>query len=686
MFYKFISAEDPNSFEKLLGLLKKLYFPQDDYLSDKNEYVSKLPVWTKDKEPNDERKIIETEKALISIVKMYCNRGHGVYPFIKDKNSPEEMLDLPHIDLFHRFFIQRQWNKPYSNPYESRLNLFNLHPDIENLDINYSKNYRNFNHFVNVVAVLARLIHYFKDWKKLSRMIESKLYDDDEPPDNNKTLRIDYQKVCYSNRPCKRTFILMLAGFYHDIGKTVLDPRHGMEGAILISDQTTTSQLKYRNILQKYDQSLTFSRDDLLFISNLILYHDQYGTLGTGEDGYLRLVDIIDYFKTFTISDKRDRSSQVPCTQRYLFDLWVLNVADILATKIGKFVAQDEYWIDRKKSDQILKKFFKKDPVAHNLIHDLKLTFRLLGTHVYRDNKPKQHLGDTSKIKERAYLLSKDHFIERVRRLITASISRALLPKSEFFRMEILQTEIEKKLLARSWDSTIIRSIQSVSDLQEFCRRFSLIGKMDYSLGFFEKIARRALYLIEREIIDNEVILTFINRPIDLRDEDFDEIRVQMVKDKYGRKVNSVNIVDWIVLSENSLKLIFDKDLDLVNGANTTNYGLIYNDSIFPADNAYIAFGDRTGWIRGRQEKCLDEDYLYEINSQFFIDNFSATTIKILQHLLFREEIMNSQRDIEFVDSNNGLTETKIDKIISHVGPFQANKAIQMTMQTIYLF
>lgn len=135
------------------------------------------------------------------------------------------------------------------------------------------------------------------------------------------------------------------------------------------------------------------------------------------------------------------------------------------------------------------------------------------------------------------------------------------------------------------------------------------------------------------------------------------------------------------------MTVLFDKDLDLASGSTPTNYDLIYQKNInFQADNAYFAFGNRTGWIRGRHERRLNDDFLNEINAQFFIDNYTATIIKIISYLLFREENIKNQRDLEFVDSGNSLTENKIDKIISHVGPFQASKSIQMAMQNIYLY
>jgi hypothetical protein len=40
-----------------------------------------------------------------------------------------------------------------------------------------------------------------------------------------------------------------------------------------------------------------FERDQLLYVSSRIYFNDQFGTLSTGEAGYLCLVEIVDRFK-----------------------------------------------------------------------------------------------------------------------------------------------------------------------------------------------------------------------------------------------------------------------------------------------------------------------------------------------------------------------------------------------------
>jgi len=44
----------------------------------------------------------------------------------------------------------------------------------------------------------------------------------------------DRELLVYKNSPDNRTFKLMLAAFYHDLGKTIIDARHPMEGLLFL--------------------------------------------------------------------------------------------------------------------------------------------------------------------------------------------------------------------------------------------------------------------------------------------------------------------------------------------------------------------------------------------------------------------------------------------------------------------
>lgn len=57
-----------------------------------------------------------------------------------------------------------------------------------------------------------------------------------------------------------------------------------------------------------------------------------------------------------------------------------------------------------------------------------------------------------------------------------------------------------QNLSEKQWNAAIVRAIQAVTHYNEFAQRFSRIGKMDYALGFFQKISDAALERVEKEL------------------------------------------------------------------------------------------------------------------------------------------------------------------------------------------
>jgi hypothetical protein len=226
----------------------------------------------------------------------------------------------------------------------------------------------------------------------------------------------------------------MLAGFYHDIGKTVADPRHAVEGAIILGYHTTLAQYQLHEIVHAYDHDnshdYSFEREDLLYVADLVLYHDHFGTLGTGEDGYMALVNVIDSIKRYSLkqaSENRDErlTQQMRWTRCYLFDLWLLNVADIIVSMKNKWDEQPE-WENAEEARKRIRSFLT-DKGGSNRIHDLKIAFDLLTL-----ISEKTHSDDLARLESAAHDCSKRHVIERLRRLMTSALSGPLagiLPK-----------------------------------------------------------------------------------------------------------------------------------------------------------------------------------------------------------------------------------------------------------------
>ena len=363
---------------------------------------------------------------------------------------------------------------------------------------NASKNDGNYNHFVNVFSALARLVMYFANQHNLCHLFEVR--------------EKEFSHLVFDETPSLRTFLLILAGFYHDIGKSVTDPRHAMEGAILLAYHTTSSRYDLHRIAKSHRPDHRFEREDLMYVAGLVLYHDHFGTLATGEDGYMALVNVIDRFKRYSLKHDQDKERQLEWTRRYLFDLWLLNVADIMVSMERKWQEQEE-WLDEEKSKQWIGNFLTGEK-GGCLVHDLKVTFHLLeGVQVKSHNTVhvKRHTDDLTRLFAAALDCAKRHAIERLQRLASNALIAPLAKIEADYRKKATplspQEEMHQAIVKRlsklrdcDWQSIIIRNLQAVGDRSEFIDRLSWIGRMDYSLGFFQKLASVSLKKLAEEL------------------------------------------------------------------------------------------------------------------------------------------------------------------------------------------
>jgi hypothetical protein len=549
MLLELTRIEDENIFENLIENLKKFYFPYQSKYRSINEYKNLLDkIVEESKSSTDE----DTKRKNIReiIIKKFITKHDG-YPVCDYAGKIKTRVDFPHIEYFHEYFFRRKWIERSGDIHNE--SYYSLEPTN---DSNYSINYINYYHFVNVVVCLARLIHYFSNGDKIRKHFNI---------DGNNELQFLYDKVSYQ-REYKRIFLLMLSGVYHDIGKTIINERHGIEGATILSDNTFNFICLINNLIKKLPKrkQFSFNRDDLLFISNLVLYHDQFGTLGTGEDGYLRLVKILEFIKIYSYqhyNEVKKKDELFIKNQQCLLDLWILNISDILVSITNKSDDQITDWKSEEISTKKLNDFFESQE-GQNRIHDFKVAFNLLKSFCSIDNKIKIHTNDASLVRINAFESSKYHHIERIRRLITASLNQPVnnaIIKYKEKKVSVICQEIKEKLNSKDWISTIDVSIKSISDSQEFCNRFSWIGKMDYALGFFSKIAYRSLERINIELEHGEET-TFWIRPkmkeqykikINLKSELLDKINAQFFLDNYSAIV--VRTLHYLLFREPSI-------------------------------------------------------------------------------------------------------------------------------------
>ncbi len=461
--------------------------------------------------------------------------------------------------------------------------------------------------------------------------------------------------ICFNEIPSRRTLKLMLAGFFHDIGKSVVDHRHAMEGSIILSSYKSKDLYQFSKLSEKLapkskkpknGEDPFLDRDDLLFIADLIDCHDLFGTLSTGENGYMRFVNLIERIERYVRRRKRKQDSEHISEEdikeikkggkEFLFDVWLLNVADIMVSRKDKYTTQvwQKYPPGSDQSKENIENFFNSsDNVANiqqgrDLLHDLKIAFIIFNTHIeeifdtYTKSKKREYFKSSISIKKAANKCSYDHIIGRIRRIVKASLFTEIEGQKKRIEDEIEETKENLKASKEhledffdklkstkiyQLDGIIETSIKCSTNYSEFLNSLSWIGQLDYSLGFFKKIAEHSLYKVGKQIFDIEH------------------------KESTG----------WI----------------------NDNYENI---------SVYLKEGD-----------CKD---LNEINSKYFLDNYVSLIVKILSYLLCKKEPIDEMINIEFEDAAKRLTEDKIDEISVFEGPARASKSTMSILNRVFLY
>jgi hypothetical protein len=193
---------------------------------------------------------------------------------------------------------------------------------------------------------------------------------------------IDILKNNLSNEDKK---LLLYAALYHDIGKSIIKPRHGPEGADVIKD----SGRKEREQFLK----LGFERYDFYFMSDLIRFHDYLGMLGTGETSYMIFAEVLDPLSNISLYSNE-------YSEKFIDFLLLLNLADIAAS-VGK-VGGEDFTI---------------------LMHDFDRIKEIYGN--MKMQGPIQHREKINMVSE-LQKLSENHTHERLRRLMRSGFKKFL--------------------------------------------------------------------------------------------------------------------------------------------------------------------------------------------------------------------------------------------------------------------
>jgi hypothetical protein len=631
MLLHLVHSKNDDQFKVVYDAIQRSLWPYDDYLAHVESRLDpKLPVWEFAPVARKRTKLIN--ESLTAIVN-HVAKQNKFYTTFTDSGDEGGTFKFPFLERYHHYFLDRQWVTPLRDPQDRYRGLFRLQPlddnderheEIENT--NYSMKAGDYNHFMNVIAVVARLIDYFTNHENIIKLLQKP--NSDFVESDLEECRKMAEILAYEKIADMRVLRLMLSAYFHDIGKTVVYHRHAMEGASILAGHTSTAYLQLNKIVGSYGKEWEFVRDDLLYISNMVYYHDQFGTLSTGEAGYLRLVGIVDRIKrssTHIGIDKKD--DQIRLSLQHLFDLWLLNLGDIIVSINCKYELQ-EVWLSRAESERTIlshlrhqknigqfayEDFWLHKPtstmktdrlplIAPALEHDLWIAINLLSLH--NESWHSDNLGD---LEREASKYASRHVVERITRLVESSLISTVRVKIDKVNekygpcdaLDILDRLYNLPRDTR--EKAVLRSIRSVSNFTDFSERFGWIGQMDYALGFFIQIAEQAI----------------------------DRIVLQ--------------------LSENGL---------------------------------------RTGWIKDEQNEggLLTHESKTQINAMFLTDNFASTVVQILEYLLFRDQASNQLRNIEFEDASKRLTKEKIDKIIGMEGPYRARTSIESILQTIFVY
>lgn len=581
--------------------------------------------------------LLATSNVLTKFMQQKCKEEYkeGCYQIVS--NESYKYMPFPFLDMFHIYFSKRKWAAPYFRPSKNIDNILNLAPQKKinvTLPKNYSLNYGNYCHFINVVAALSHLVYFFSN-------------------DNNSTwfnrqfneIENAWAPIKYNKNADLRKFRLMLAGFYHDIGKTIVDHRHAMEGYMILSSYQSGALMDFTLLSKQYkhdglNDTYNLDREDLLFIADLVYYHDVFGTLSTGENGYVRLINMIERIERYCrkedkvlkaehVEDVEVFSNDVRLNnlkeagKQNIFDLWLLNLADLMVSINDKYSEQKKWTKNNLGSnDQYIKDFI--DPPKHSkelsaikkgndLLHDLTITFNLFDIYVND-----QYQLELKPFKPAVLKFAYYHNVARIRRLVKNSLFPIVHKSYNDYNNSNPANDISSfynsilDITKYAIDKTVDTAIRSSSDYADFLNRLSWVGILDYSLGFFRKLAQVAF--------------------------------------------------DTIINRINSLACNLDK-----SGANSKTI--------------------HTGWINENIGTFNgDINCWCEANGRYFIDNYIHIIIQTINHLLFRDPFIENIINFEFEDAEKRLTPDKISRILFFEGPARSSKSMTLILETVFIY
>jgi len=282
--------------------------------------------------------------------------------------------------------------------------------------------------------------------------------------------------------------LLLCTALYHDIGKAIIRPRHGPEGADIIKDSGSEDRERFF--------SLGFYRSDIYLMSDLIRFHDYLAMVGTGETSYLTFTEVLHPVTNISLTNE----------DKFLNYLLLLNLADMAGTigKISseyftglmrdfKLIKKAHYDISRKVYEDIFKKKPEED-ISESELHGKTVSARDL-------------VDVISELKR----LTENTTSERLRRILRAGfetsvarlrVQNQLQAYERWINQQYrTQTRSGQYQVAKRFDKWFVRddiapviaSLRGLNIGQEFYTKFAFICKLDYELGFITGLCEEKL-------------------------------------------------------------------------------------------------------------------------------------------------------------------------------------------------
>ena len=273
-----------------------------------------------------------------------------------------------------------------------------------------------------------------------------------------------------------RSLNLMHLAFYHDIGKTIIPRRHAIEGKVLFQEPKASVRWRFEQIFAAYGQKMP--PETLHYYALIIGAHDMFGTISTGENGLLSLDGVIDRLRALHID-----------TREAVFDLWLLNLADIITSvnwingkEQNKFQALDWTKYAPGNLDLALDRFLKSFNGIY-LLEDLSFALRIID-------------GEDAKT------IAENQATCRFGRLARQTLGNVLEEPQTILRND-LKNEIIAGLESPSLHVQIHEILRGEFG-DQYPKMFGTMLQFDYALGFFQKMAKRAVSWLNEEDATNE--------------------------------------------------------------------------------------------------------------------------------------------------------------------------------------